>query len=145
MTTKGIQTLLAQNITTAAAPDIRMIVFKGTFPAPSAIKDLNTVADAIATTLDEAAASGYSRANAALDLTITVTEDDTNDKVTITAPAPTLTSVAAGETWTAVGYYLYNAGADSTKELIGIDVPTPATIDTNGQNVTLPALLIELL
>ena len=54
-----------------------------------------------------------------------------------------LTSVAAGETWTCVGYYDRVAGND-TDVLIGIDVPTPSTIATNGQNVTLPALLINV-
>jgi hypothetical protein len=127
----------------STTPDLRMIVFKGTVPSTATIKDFNLISDAIATTLDEAAASGYTRSNAALDLTITVTEDDTNDKVTITAPAPVLTSVAAGETWTCVGYYFRVAGND-TDQMLGIDVPTPATLDTNGQNVTLPALLLEL-
>ena len=144
MTTRGVYTLLnkawANGSTT---PDLRMIVFKNAVPAASAIQDFNTIADAIASTLDEAAVTGYTRANANLDLTITVTEDDSGNLTSITAPAPVLTSVAAGETWTCVGYYDRVAGND-TDVLIGIDVPTPSTISTNGQNVTLPALLINV-
>jgi hypothetical protein len=144
MTTKGVYSLLntawASGSTT---PDLRMIVFKGTALTTGAIQDLNTIADAIATTLDEATATGYTRANANLDLTITVTEDDTGNLASITAPAPTLTSVASGETWTCVGYYIRTTGAD-TDVLIGIDVPTPSTLATNGQNITLPALLLNV-
>jgi hypothetical protein len=118
-----------------AATDIRAIVFTGAVPAAATIRDLDTVADALATTLNEAAASGYSRP----DPTITVTPSDASDNLIISCPPPTLTSVAAGETWTAVGWYVHS-GADSGNVLIGIDVPTPSTLTTDGENVILPAL-----
>jgi len=74
---------------------------------------------------------------------VTVAPSDVSDSVTITATAPVLTSVAAGETWTCVGYFI-QTGSDATATLLGIDVPTPSTLDTNGQNVTLPALLLTI-
>jgi hypothetical protein len=57
-----------------------------------------------------------------------------------------LTSVLTGETWTAVGFYIEPvAGAsDTTRTLLGVDIPTPSTLTTNGQNVTLPALLLTI-
>ena len=35
-------------------------------------------------------------------------------------------------------------GADSANPLLGVDVPTPTTLATNGQNVTLPALSLTV-
>jgi hypothetical protein len=116
-----------------------MIVFKGTVPSVATMRDWDFVADATASTLDEAAASGYSRP----DLTVSYTPSDASDNVVISATAPVLTSVAAGETWTAVGYFV-QTGSDATATLLGVDVPTPSTLATNGQNVTLPALSLTI-
>ena len=123
----------------SGSTDIRQIVFKGTVPSVATMRDWDFVSDAIASTLDEAAVAGYSRP----DPTVTYTPSDASDNVVISCPATVLTSVAAGETWTAVGWYV-NVGTDATNVLIGVDVPTPATLVTNGQNVTLPALQLTV-
>jgi hypothetical protein len=89
--------------------------------------------------MTEAAASGYSRADLA---GVTLTENDGSDNVTLTATAPSWTSVAVGETWSALAYYIEGA-SDAARTLIGVDVPS-ATLVTNGGNVTGPALSITL-
>jgi hypothetical protein len=146
MTNRGLYNLLTAVFTSGStSPDLRMAVFKGTVPAVGTIRTMNSLADVTTAGMAEAAASGYTRTNTQLDLTLTVTEEPSGaNSVTIAAPAPVLTAVAAGETWTAVAYYANNGGADSTKDLIGIDVPTPPTLVTNGADVTLPALLITI-
>ena len=138
VTNQGLEHIVANAI--SSSTDIRMVVFKGTVPAVATMRDWSFVSDAIASTLDEAAASGYTRPDLA---SVTVTASDASDNVTITAAAPVLTSVASGETWTCVGYFI-QVGADTANPLIGIDVPTPSTLATNGQNVTLPALLLTV-
>ena len=123
----------------SAGTDIRMVVFKGTVPSVATMRDWVFVSDALASSLDEAAASGYTRP----DPTISYTPSTASDNVVISAPAPVLTAVATGETWTAVGWYVH-VGADGANPLIGIDMPTPTTLVTNGEDVTLPALLLTV-
>jgi len=129
------------NITTTAftaSTDLRVLVFKTTTPTVAAIRDYNTVADLLAATT-EATASGYTRTA----LTgLAVTENDTPDTVTITATAPTWTSVTAGETWLGVGYYT-EAATDALRQLIAVDVPA-SSVTTNGGNITGPSLLITI-
>lgn len=121
------------------AADIRMLAFTGTVPAAATIRDWNTVADAIASTLNEATVSGYARVDLA---GIALNEDDATDKVTLTATAGTNTGVAAGETFTCVGFYI-EAASDATRELIMIDEPA-APLITNGGNVTYPQLSVNI-
>jgi hypothetical protein len=145
LTNKGTEFLLANAITTAT--DVRIIVFKGTPPNGATMKDFDNVADAIASTLDEATATSVSWTPGRVDPgPLTITMSEVTDNVVITTPAPVLTSVLTGETWTAVGFYIEPvAGAtDTTRTLIGVDIPTPSTLTTNGQNVTLPALLLTI-
>jgi hypothetical protein len=146
MTNRGMYYMLTAAFTSGTTtPDLRMAVFKGTVPAVGSIRTMNFLSEVTSAGMTEAAATGYTRTNTQLDLTLTVTEEPSGaNSVTISAPAPVLTAVAAGETWTAVAYYCNNGGADSTKELVGIDVPTPPTLATNGADVTLPALLITI-
>jgi hypothetical protein len=145
MTNRGLYMLLTNPIVapgTAATSDIRMAVFKGTYPASVAtIRTMNFLSDVVTAGMTEAVATNYARQ----DLTLTITEElAAANTVTISAPAPVLTSVASGETWTGVAYFLNTAGADTVKELIGLDQPTPTTLATNGQNITLPSLLITI-
>ncbi len=118
----------------SASTDIRAAVFKGTAPAESAIRDYNFLSDLTAA-MTEAAASGYSRADLA---SVAIAENDTPNTVTITAAAPSWTSVASGETWTAVGYYIEGA-SDSARTLLSVDIPS-SSLATNGGNVTGPTL-----
>lgn len=124
------------NLAVTGSTDLRCLVIAGaSLPSGAKDPDLNTVADLLAVgSVVEAAASGYSRQDLA---SFTVTENDTNDRVDITAAAPTMTSVAVGETWRMIAYYIEGAN-DAARTLVGYDEPA-ATLVTNGGNVTLPA------
>lgn len=132
MTNRGLYTLA--NSAISASTDIRLAVFKGSAPSAATIRDYNFLSD-IAGAMTEAAASGYARADLA---GVTITESDASDNVTITATGPTFTSVAAGETWVAIAYYIYNA-SDSAAVLLSVDVPSSAQV-TNGGNITISGL-----
>lgn len=135
---RGLYTLL--NSAISGSTDIRQLVIKTEVPSAATIRDLNTVAELLAAgSTAEAAASGYSRQDLG---SVTVTEDDTGDEVTLTAAAPTLSEVAAGETWLAVAYYIEGA-SDAARTLIGVDEPA-STIATNGSDITTPALDITV-
>ena len=138
LTNRGLHTLLASAI--SGSTDLRALVIKGAVPSAATIRDLNTVADLLAeASVDEAAASGYSRQDLA---GVTLTEVDASDNVTLVASAPTISEVAAGETWLAVAYYVEGA-SDAARLLIGVDEPA-ASLPTNGSDVTLPALSITV-
>lgn len=142
VTNKGMEYLLANAITTST--DVRMIVFKGTVPSSATMKDFDNVNDALASSLDEATAASASWTPGRIDPgPLTITPSEVTDNVIITTPAPVLTAVTTGETWTAVGFYI-EAANDTARTLLGVDVPTPTTLTTNGQNVTLPALLLTI-
>ena len=132
MTNRGLFYLANNAI--SASTDIRAAVFKGTTPAESAIRDYNFLSDLTAA-MTEAAASGYSRADLA---SVAIAENDTPNTASITAAAPSWTSVAAGETWTAIGYYIEGA-SDSARTLLSVDIPASSLV-TNGGNVTGPTL-----
>jgi len=136
VTNRGLFTLL--NSAISGTTDIRMAVFKGAAPAAATIRDYNFLSELTAA-MTEAAAANYVRQDLA---GVTLTEVDGSDTVTLTANAPTINSVGAGETWTTVGYYIYNV-SDGAAVLISVD--TPATsIATNGGNITLPALSLTV-
>lgn len=120
------------NTAISGSTDIRAAVFKGTVPSVAAIRDMNFLSDLTAVST-EAAASGYSRADLA---GVTLTESDASDNVTLVATAPTWSSVAVGETWTHVAYYIEGA-SDAARVLISVDDPA-ADLVTNGGNVTGP-------
>lgn len=113
--------------------DLRMLVIAGaSLPSGASDIDLNTVSQVLAVSgVVEAAASGYVRKDLA---GVTLTEDDTLDKATITWTAPTWTAVAAGETWRAVLLYDEGGGTDATRNLIGID--DTADVATAGVDIT---------
>lgn len=135
---KGLYSLL--NLAVSGSTDLRQAVFTGTVPAAGTIRDWNTLADVIADASSaESVASGYARADLA---GVTLTEDDTANNVTLVADAPTYASVAAGETWTFVAYYIEGA-SDAARTLIAIDAPASSQV-TNGGNITGPALSVTI-
>ena len=139
VTNHGMLTMLNSAFTSST--DIRMMVFKGTVPGVAAIRDMDFLSELLASSgLLEATASGYTRQALSGKA---VTKSDTTDNVVISASAPVLTAVATGETWTGVGYYIEGA-SDAARVLLGVDVPTPPTLATNGADVTLPALSITV-
>lgn len=136
VTNRGLFTFF--NSAISGSTDLRAAVFKGAAPSQAAIKDMNFLSDLIAV-MTEASATGYARADLA---GVTLTESDASDNITFVATAPTMTSVAVGETWVAIAYYIENA-SDATRALISVDVPS-STLVTNGGNVTLPAFSLTV-
>jgi hypothetical protein len=135
---RGLFTLL--NTAISGSTDLRQAVFTGTVPASATIRDWNFLSEVIADASSaEAVAAGYARADLA---GVTLTENDASDNVTLVATAPTYTSVASGETWTFVAYYIEGA-SDAARTLIGIDAPA-SSIPTNGGNITGPALSVTV-
>lgn len=115
----------------AATIDLRCAVFLGAVPTAATIRAWNFLSDVTTT---EAAVTGYSRQ----DVTgLTWTENDGANTNEWRSDAMVLTSVAAGETWTHVVWYIESGGTDATREVIGVDEPTQ-TLVTNGDDVTLP-------
>lgn len=137
MTNRGLRELLAQNIT--GVTDLRALVFKTSTPTVAQIRDLNVVSDLLALTT-EATASGYTRATLA---NLTITENDSTDQVTITADNYQWTSVASGETWLGIAYFIHTGANDGVRTLVGVDVPA-SSIATNGGSITLTGLLITV-
>ena len=136
MTNRGLHTLL--NSAISGSTDIRMAVFKGTVPSVASMRDMNFLSELTAVST-EAAAVGYSRADLA---SVTLTESDGSDNVTLTAAAPAWAGVAVGETWTHVAYYIEEA-SDAARILLCVDDPASDLV-TNGGNVTGPALSITV-
>jgi len=135
---RGLYTLV--NSAISGSTDLRQAAFTGTVPSAGTVRDWNTLADVIADASSaEAAAAGYARADLA---SVTLTEDDTANNVTLTAAAPSYGSIAAGETWTFVAYYVEGA-SDAARTLIGIDAPASSLV-TNGGTVTGPALSVTV-
>jgi len=136
VTNRGMQILGTDN---AATLDLRVAAFTGTVPAAATMRDWNFLSDAIASALVEAAATNYARQ----DVTgVAYTENDTADTNEWRGDAMTINSVGAGETWTCVAWYKFNA-SDSAADLIAIDEPASPLV-TNGGNVTLPAFVIDV-
>lgn len=125
----------------SGSTDLRCLVLAGaSLPAGTKDKDLDTVADVLAVSgATEAAASGYSRQDLA---SFTITKDDASDEVDITAAAPTMTNVAAGETWRMVVYYIEGA-SDAARQLVAYDEPA-STLAPNGGDVTLPPFVTSV-
>lgn len=131
---KGLHEIAVNAV--SGTTDLRLLIVAGaSIPAgltDATSYDLNTVANllAVAGTV-EAAAVGYSRADLA---GVTLTEDDTNNYVTLTWTAPVWNSVAAGETWRAAVLYRHITN-DADSLVWGIDV-FGAGVPTNGSNIT---------
>ena len=137
--TRGLYTLL--NSAISGTTDIRCGVLTnvGTLTAAQ-IRDTNFVSDLLAVGgILEASGSGYLRQDLA---GVALTEQDASDNVTLTATAPTLANVAAGQTWRNVFYYVEGA-SDAARPMIGVDTPA-TTLAPNGGNVTLPALSVTI-
>lgn len=132
---RGIYKLL--QAATTGTTDIRAAVFKSAPPSQATFANYNFLSEVTAAHT-EAAATNYARQDLA---GVAVTEVDGSNKATITATAPTMNTVASGETWQFIVYYLYNA-SDAAAEVICMDDPA-ADLITNGGNVTLPALSID--
>lgn len=141
--TRGLYTLL--NSAISGATDIRcgVLTNAGTLTAAQ-IRDTNFVSDLLALSgIVEASGVGVPTGPGRIDIAgVALTENDASDNVTLTATAPTLTNVAAGQTWRNVFYYVLNS-TDANSNMIGVDTPA-STLAPNGGNVTLPALSVTI-
>lgn len=127
LTNRGLYSLL--NLAISGSTDLRCAVFKGTPPSAASVRDMNFLSDLTAVST-EAAASGYARVDLA---GVTLAENDGSDNVTLVATAPSWTSVAVGETWTHIAYYIEGA-SDAARVLISVDDPADDQV-TNGGNI----------
>lgn len=136
---RGLYNLLS--LATTGSTDIRSLVLAGTaVPTAAVFRDLNFVSELLALGGGVAeAAAPYARADLA---GVTVAEDDSGDRATLVATAPTYASTASGETWRAQVYYIEGA-SDAARPLICMDTPA-ATQLTNGGPITGPALSVQL-
>jgi hypothetical protein len=117
---------------TLSTATLKLVALKGTAPSTATIRDYNFASEVIAGfSAGEAAASGYTRPT----ITVTFTEDDTNDRDNVAFSSPSFgAAVGTGETWTAVAC-INNAGAnDAAHELYWVDV-LAAGFPTNGSGV----------
>jgi hypothetical protein len=138
MTNKGINYLLTNAI--SASTDIRALVCSDAgSPTDAQIEDLDFVSGLAALSLVEVTNAGYARADLA---SVAIAEDDANNWTLISAAAPTINSVGAGNVWKRIVYFV-QVGADGTNPVLGIDTPA-ATVTPNGGNITLPALAIRI-
>ena len=134
----GLFTLL--NTAVTGTTDFRCLVLTTAGILTDAqVEDLNFVSDLLAASgMVEANNLNYARQDLA---GVQIVKDNTNNRVAITASAPTMFSVGAGAVWGRIAYYVNN-GVDTVNPLIGIDTP-PAPLTPNG-NVTLPPLIIHV-
>lgn len=137
--THGLYMLL--NSAVSGSTDIRcgVLTNAGTLAAADIRNSDNVGALLALSGIVESVATNYARQDLA---SVTLTENDAGDNVTLTAAAPTINSVGTGETWRNVFYYIEGA-SDAARNLIGVDTPA-STVTTNGGNVTLPALSITV-
>ena len=138
MANRGIFYLLNNAVT--AATDIRALVCSDAgSPTDAQMEDLNVVTDLAGIGLVEVTNGGYARPDLA---SVAIAEDDTGNWTQISAAAPTINSVAAGNVWKRIVYFV-QVGADGSNPILGVDTPT-LTVTPNGGNVTLPALVIRV-
>lgn len=141
LTNRGIYYL--QNNAISGTTDIRAgVITNASLPSDAAIRDYNFVSELLTSgtgPATEAAVSGYARQDLA---SVTLTEVDGSDWVTLTTANATMNNVAAGETWAGIFYYIEGA-SDAARTLLSVDkVTTP--IPTNGGNVTISGLSLTI-
>jgi hypothetical protein len=78
---------------------------------------------------------------------VTVTKNNTTNKIEIRGTVPTINNVAAGSVWRRVLYYFEVGAAGSAGDAshipLAVDTPT-STLTPNGGNVTVPPLTIDI-
>ena len=129
---RGKQQLIAS---AAASLDIRALLLgnSGGSVATGHDVDFNFVSDVLGTACDELVATNYARKTVT---SITITEDDTNNRVEIDWAVPAWTALggASNDTVRAVLFYVHNV-SDGAAPLISLHDFSPA-IPTNGGDFT---------
>lgn len=122
----------AQSQGTFGTATLKLVALKGTAPSAATIADYNFASDVIAGfSGGEGTASGYARPT----ITVTITEDDTNDRVTYAWGTVSLGTIATGDVYTGIAC-INNAGAnDAAHECYWVDVLGTA-LTTNGSGVS---------
>lgn len=93
--------------------NIQVIAFTGT-ETDANIIDVTTVTALIATALDEATSTGYARKSIS-NASVTLTVDNTNDRVDLDIADQTWTGVTGGSAWTRLAFVEDVGGADGTR------------------------------
>lgn len=90
----------------AASEIVLMVLATSGVESDAVLKDKDTFADVVSGATNEVTNSGYSKKVLDNTSSITVTYDDTNDRVDVDFPDQTWTAVAAGDGWNdiVVGY-----------------------------------------
>jgi hypothetical protein len=90
----------------AASELVLMVLATSGVESDAVLKDKDTFADVVSGTTNEVTNSGYAKKVLDNTSSITITYDDTNDRVDVDFPDQTWTAVAAGDGWNdiVVGY-----------------------------------------
>jgi predicted dehydrogenase len=145
LSTTGLTRLITAAVASGDTNLRAAVIATGGSITDAAIEDADTVSNIIGVSSEtEVTNTNYARQTLT---SVTVTKDETNNWVEITAAAPTINSVAAGSVWRRVLYY-WNIGTegsagDASHVPLGVDTPT-STLTPNGGNVTLPTLIVRV-
>ena len=97
-----------------------IIVIDAAGISDATLKDVDTIADLEATGANEVANSGYARKEL-VDGDLTITIDDSNDRVDIDFADQTWSAVVAGDTWTdLIVAYVYSEATGTSSDMIPI-------------------------
>lgn len=121
----------------AGAVFIAAVLNSITTNTQSALEDLDTFAAVLATTTTaEVTNTNYSRVVWTSTSGVTVTVDDTNDRVNIDGPDLTFTSISTGDNWsgTMIGYATSSTATDANITPL---VHLKSVVTTDGNNISL--------
>lgn len=91
-----------------------MILATSGIETDAALKDLTTVTALVAGTTNEVTNSGYSRKTIS-NASVTLTVDNTNDRVDVDIPDQTFSAIVAGDGWNDAVVYEDTGGADGSR------------------------------
>jgi len=114
---------------------VRVLAASG-IESDAVLKDKDTFADVVSGTTNEVTNSGYAAKTLDQAGGITITYDDTNDRVDVDVPDQTWTAVAAGDAWSDV-VFCYDS--DSTAGTTANEVPMTMhdfAITPDGSDIT---------
>jgi len=136
VTTRALKILASQNPAfDFDTSTFKIGLLKAAIPTAASIKDYNFVSDLTAACA-EATAAGYARKVSGTDFTLTVNEEDSNDRATVTISAdPTWAAIATGDTLYGAFLMIDRGGADTANELVLV-IEFASSFPTNGSGVT---------
>jgi len=114
-----------------------MVLATAGIETDAVLRDKDTLADIVAGTTNEVTNTGYSRSTFDQAGGLTITVDDTNDRVDVDSPDVTKTAVAAGDGWNDVIYGYDSDSAAGTDANIVPLVILDFVIVPDGSDVTM--------